>query len=176
MQETVYTNAQIVLADRVVRGSLQVRNGQIAAIETTASRAPGAIDFAGDLLIPGLIELHTDNMERHIMPRPSTYWPIDAAVLNHDREIAAAGITTVFDALSLGYMQDYLIKVQTTSPNGAKTEFDRVYFTPGDQVPHPIVEVPNGPISVAALRIEITNFALKPAGGWHMHVFAMDLN
>jgi alpha-D-ribose 1-methylphosphonate 5-triphosphate diphosphatase len=105
MQETVFTNAEIVLADRVVRGSVQVRDGRIAAIDGKGTQAAGAIDCEGCLLLPGLVELHTDNMERHIMPRPGTYWPIDAAVLNHDREIAAAGITTVFDALSLGYSE-----------------------------------------------------------------------
>jgi alpha-D-ribose 1-methylphosphonate 5-triphosphate diphosphatase len=105
MQETVLTNAEIVLADRVMRGTIQVRDGLIQAIDGGASRVPGAIDCGGDLIMPGLIELHTDNMERHIMPRPGTFWPIDAAVLNHDREIAAAGITTVLDALSLGYAE-----------------------------------------------------------------------
>jgi alpha-D-ribose 1-methylphosphonate 5-triphosphate diphosphatase len=50
-----------------------------------------------------LVELHTDNLERHVMPRPKSYWPTAAAVMNHDREVAAAGITTVFDALSVGY-------------------------------------------------------------------------
>jgi alpha-D-ribose 1-methylphosphonate 5-triphosphate diphosphatase len=105
MTEIVYTNAEIVLADRTLRGSLQVRDGKIVSIDAGASRVAGAIDCAGDLLMPGLVELHTDNMERHIMPRPGTFWPIEAAVLNHDREIAAAGITTVLDALCLGYME-----------------------------------------------------------------------
>jgi alpha-D-ribose 1-methylphosphonate 5-triphosphate diphosphatase len=105
MQEAIFTNAEIVLADRTLRGSVHVRDGLIAAIDAGASRAAGAIDCGGDLLMPGLIELHTDNMERRIMPRPGTFWPVDAAVLDHDREIAAAGITTVFDALCLGYAE-----------------------------------------------------------------------
>lgn len=105
MQETIFTNAEIVLTDTVVHGSLQVRDGLIATIETGNARTASAIDCGGDLLMPGLIELHTDNMERRIMPRPGTFWPIDAAVLDHDREIAAAGITTVFDALTLGYAE-----------------------------------------------------------------------
>jgi alpha-D-ribose 1-methylphosphonate 5-triphosphate diphosphatase len=105
MPELVLTNARLVLADRVATGSLLARDGYIRSIDEGQSRVAGAIDLGGDLLVPGLVELHTDNMERHIMPRPGTYWLIDAAVLNHDREIAAAGITTVFDALSLGYSE-----------------------------------------------------------------------
>ena len=59
-------------------------------------------DFESDLLIPGLVEIHTDNLERHLMPRPKVRWPAMAALLSHDAEIAAAGITTVFDALGIG--------------------------------------------------------------------------
>lgn len=105
MRETVYTNAEIVLADSVVHGTVVARDGLITAIDRGSSRVAGAIDCGGCLLLPGLVELHTDNMERHIMPRPKTFWPIAAAVLNHDREIAAAGITTVLDALSLGFSE-----------------------------------------------------------------------
>jgi alpha-D-ribose 1-methylphosphonate 5-triphosphate diphosphatase len=105
MRVSIFTNAEIILADRTLRGTVQVRDGLITAIDPGRSRAAGAVDCGGDLLMPGLVELHTDNMERRIMPRPSTFWPIDAAVLDHDREIAAAGITTVFDALTLGYAE-----------------------------------------------------------------------
>lgn len=102
MQEFIFSNAEIVLADRVVRGSLCVRDGLIARVDEGRSSLPAAVDLEGDLLLPGLVELHTDNLERHVMPRPNAYWPVDAAVVNHDREIASAGITTVFNALCVG--------------------------------------------------------------------------
>ena len=62
--------------------------------------------------MPGLIELHTDNIERHVTPRPGTHWPIDAATVNHDREVAAAGITTVFDAVSVGEVHERSMRAQ----------------------------------------------------------------
>ncbi|MEM8650993.1 MAG: alpha-D-ribose 1-methylphosphonate 5-triphosphate diphosphatase [Pseudomonadota bacterium] len=105
MPEQIISNAKLVLSNEVVHGSLKVSDGQIADISTSQSTSPSALDFEGDYLIPGLIELHTDNLERHIMPRPKSFWPIEAAVLNHDREITAAGITTVFDALCVGYKE-----------------------------------------------------------------------
>jgi alpha-D-ribose 1-methylphosphonate 5-triphosphate diphosphatase len=46
--------------------------------------------------------MHTDNFERHLMPRPKVQWAELPALLAHDAEIAAAGITTVFDALGVG--------------------------------------------------------------------------
>ena len=57
----------------------------------------------GDFLLPGLVEPHTDNVERHLLPRPSARWPNAlAALLAHDAEIAASGITTVCDSLRVG--------------------------------------------------------------------------
>lgn len=112
MTETILTNAQIVLPDQVIGGSLVMRDGLIAAIDEGASAAAGAIDLEGDHLIPGLIELHTDNIERHAMPRPATVWPADAAVLSHDREVAAAGITTVFNALAVGEVHIRTMRAQ----------------------------------------------------------------
>ena len=59
-------------------------------------------DLEGDFLIPGIIDLHTDNLERQVLPRSNARWPSRSAMLAHDAQCAAAGITTVFDALCLG--------------------------------------------------------------------------
>ena len=75
----------------------------ITGILPGKSKLPNAIDVEGDYVVPGLVELHTDNVERHLNPRPNSYWPAHAALLNHDREIASVGITTVFNALSVGH-------------------------------------------------------------------------
>jgi len=100
--ETCLANARLVLADRVVPGRVILSGGHILAVEEGAQRPAGALDMAGDYLMPGLVELHTDNMERHMRPRPKVDWPQDAAILAHDVELAGAGITTVFDAVRVG--------------------------------------------------------------------------
>jgi alpha-D-ribose 1-methylphosphonate 5-triphosphate diphosphatase len=102
MIETVFTGARVVTADREFDGTVQVRDGCIAAVEPGRSAAAGAVDLDGDYLMPGLVELHTDNLEKHFAPRPGVRWPSRAAVVAHDAQIVAAGITTVFDALCLG--------------------------------------------------------------------------
>ena len=102
MTETLLANADLVLPDRVLRGAVLVRDGLIAAIDAGTAVPPGAVDCDGDLVIPGLIELHTDNLERHLQPRPGVDWPHAAAILAHDAELAGTGITTVFDALRVG--------------------------------------------------------------------------
>jgi len=100
--DTLLTNARIVLRGEVLRGSLRLRGGRIEAIDTGATSLPSAVDFGGDFLLPGLMEVHTDNLERHVMPRPKVHFPMQAALQAHDAEIAAAGITTVFDAVGVG--------------------------------------------------------------------------
>jgi len=102
MDNMILTNAEIVLPTDVIHGSLRIENGKIASISTGPTRASGAVDAGGDLVIPGLIELHTDNLERHIQPRPRVDWPHAAAILAHDGELASVGITTVFDAMRVG--------------------------------------------------------------------------
>jgi alpha-D-ribose 1-methylphosphonate 5-triphosphate diphosphatase len=102
MTETILANAQLVLPDEVLLGSLKICDGQIVAIEAGRQVPPGAMDCGGDLVMPGLIELHTDNLERHLQPRPKVDWPHSHAILAHDAELAAVGITTVYDALRVG--------------------------------------------------------------------------
>jgi alpha-D-ribose 1-methylphosphonate 5-triphosphate diphosphatase len=102
MTEQIYTNARIVTAEREFTGSMVVRDERITAIDEGRCIIPGATDFDGDYLMPGFIELHTDNLEKHFNPRPGVKWPPSAAVVAHDAQIVAAGITTVFDAISLG--------------------------------------------------------------------------
>ncbi|SFJ35064.1 alpha-D-ribose 1-methylphosphonate 5-triphosphate diphosphatase [Celeribacter neptunius] len=102
MTDFTLSNARIVLENEVITGSVRIEDGKIADVSTGGTTVAGAIDCAGDLLIPGLIELHTDNLERHIEPRPKVDWPHKAAILAHDAELASVGITTVFDALRVG--------------------------------------------------------------------------
>ena len=105
MDETVFRNARLVLADTVIHGDLSVRDGMITAIDAATHTGAGE-DLEGDWLVPGLIELHTDHLESHYAPRPGVRWNPLAAVQAHDAQIAASGITTVFDALRVGMDED----------------------------------------------------------------------
>ncbi|QJQ06815.1 alpha-D-ribose 1-methylphosphonate 5-triphosphate diphosphatase [Undibacterium piscinae] len=108
-------NARIVSADAVFSGSLLVQQGMIAEVSSLAPSAPGLSgqDWQGDYLLPGLVELHTDNLEKHLMPRPKVNWPVLPAIIAHDAEIAAAGITTVLDAVSVGDLDADSVRLQT---------------------------------------------------------------
>ena len=103
----VIENARVVLADAVIDAGWVAIDGERIA-EVGGGRAPErGLDFGGDLLAPGLIELHTDHLESHLRPRPKVRWPALAAVVAYDAQIAASGITTVFDSLRMGSEIDY---------------------------------------------------------------------
>lgn len=99
-REMTLTNARIVLEDSVLDGTITVVDGRIKSIDEGFS--PSGEDMEGDYLIPGLVELHTDHLESHYSPRPGVRWNLTAAIQAHDAQVAASGITTVFDCLRLG--------------------------------------------------------------------------
>jgi alpha-D-ribose 1-methylphosphonate 5-triphosphate diphosphatase len=100
--EQILTGGRIVAPEGLINGTVLVRDGRIAAIDDGSSRLASAVDLDGDYLLPGLVDIHTDNLERHLEPRPGVAWPHIAALITHDRQIAAAGITTVLDSLCIG--------------------------------------------------------------------------
>lgn len=100
MQPVRLLNARVLSPTETGATELSVADGVIAA---TAEADAETIDCEGDLLIPGLIDIHTDNIEHHFHPRPGVTWPSGlAAAVAHDAQMLSAGITTVLDSLSLG--------------------------------------------------------------------------
>ncbi len=100
--EQILTNARVVTDSEVFLGTIAVRDGVIYDVSQGGSQLAQSQDMQGDYLFPGLVELHTDNLEKYMNPRPGVDWPAESAVLAHDAQIVAAGITTVFDALAIG--------------------------------------------------------------------------
>jgi alpha-D-ribose 1-methylphosphonate 5-triphosphate diphosphatase len=97
--DIVIGNARVILADRVIeRGWAALADGRIAEIGEGDAPA-GSDDAGGDLVMPGLIELHTDHLEAHYVPRPKVFWDPISAVVSYDGQLATCGITTVLDSL-----------------------------------------------------------------------------
>ncbi len=109
MTETVLSNARIILPDREIHGTVVVRDGKIAEIDDRSSAVGD--DLGGDCLIPGLVELHTDHLESHYVPRPGVRWDQISAIQAYDAQIASSGITTVFDCFRLGTVLGNDLKV-----------------------------------------------------------------
>ncbi len=114
--ESILTNARLVLHDRVVTGTIAVADGRITGVDTGAARTPKAVDLEGALLAPGLVDVHTDNLERHFQPRAGVLWDNIAAAIAHDGQVAAAGITTVYDSLTVGAAQGWDTRAEMIDP------------------------------------------------------------
>ncbi len=100
--ELILTNATVVTRTQSFTGTLRIADGVIRDVDEGPSGLPQAIDCEGDFIIPGLVDIHTDNLEKHLEPRPGVTWPGLAAFQVHDRMLATSGITTVFDSLVVG--------------------------------------------------------------------------
>jgi alpha-D-ribose 1-methylphosphonate 5-triphosphate diphosphatase len=109
-QKTILHRARISTPEGLKEGHLVIGDERIydLSFEGFKGRLNGnSVDFQGDLLLPGVVETHTDNMEKHLKPRPGIYWPeVGAAMEAHDAQLISAGITTVFDSVCVGETVD----------------------------------------------------------------------
>ena len=110
MRRRLITHATLVTPSGVLADhALLTEGGIIAAIGPAAELAEHSanvvemIDARGAYLLPGLIDLHTDTLEKEITPRPGADFPIDVAIHELDRKLVACGITTVYHSLHMGY-------------------------------------------------------------------------
>lgn len=97
--ELAFKNARVVTAEDSFLGSVLVRDGKIVSVDRSGDVGE---DLDGDVLMPGVIDLHTDNLEKHFFPRPNIDWDPVSAAVTHDGCCLSVGVTTVFDSLSIG--------------------------------------------------------------------------
>ncbi len=95
----ILTNARIVLAGHVIENGWLAIEGETIHSFGEGNPSERGEDMGGDLIMPGLVELHTDHLEAHYLPRPKVYWNPLSAVVSYDGQLATSGITTVLDSL-----------------------------------------------------------------------------
>jgi alpha-D-ribose 1-methylphosphonate 5-triphosphate diphosphatase len=95
-------NASVVTPTDVMDGAtVQVEAGRIVEVGAVKpERDCQIIDAGGALLLPGIIDLHSDIIESAIEPRPRSFFPYDMAILNLDRHLMTCGVTTMFYSLA----------------------------------------------------------------------------
>lgn len=113
MTQHIITNAKIVTATEEFIGTMTLEDGLIQSITKGNTGVPDAQDWNGEWLLPGLVEVHTDNLEKHLIPRPGVVWNAHSATVMHDALCAAAGILTVLDSVVIGDMDQGGARSQT---------------------------------------------------------------
>ncbi|GAA0283659.1 alpha-D-ribose 1-methylphosphonate 5-triphosphate diphosphatase [Rhodovulum strictum] len=96
----VLTGAEILTGGALRRGDLAIRDGRISE---TASSGAVRMDLPGLWLLPGIVDIHGDAIERIVMPRPGVTFPLDLSLAEADRQMLANGITTAFHGLTVGW-------------------------------------------------------------------------
>ncbi|MFL0693903.1 MAG: alpha-D-ribose 1-methylphosphonate 5-triphosphate diphosphatase [Agrobacterium tumefaciens] len=112
----ILSNARVVTPSHVLHGSVVIENGLIVEIHEGPSHDPQALDFSGDYLLPGLVDIHTDHFEKHLYPRAHVRWDFMRAALAHDAQIIGGGVTTVFDSLCVGATTDNPERAEILKP------------------------------------------------------------
>lgn len=112
----ILTNALLVLETSVERGTVVIANGRIESVDGGRTSLPGAVDLEGDYLLPGLLDLHTDNLEKHYQPRSGVTWDPVAAAIAHDGQVASTGVTTVYDSLTIGAAEGWDVRAEMIEP------------------------------------------------------------
>lgn len=158
----VLGHVRAVLPDRIVDDAwIAVRGGRIAEVGAHPGGAKADVDGAGLLCLPGIIDVHSDGLEREVLPRPATPVPWPFAVLSYEGKLSAAGITMVFHGASFGE--------EGSTPSGRSLPKTRALVAavagrrPGP-VDHRILHRLDirSPEGLAALRTELAQTAESP--------------
>lgn len=109
---------QVVLHDRTVQADVYVEHNRISGISLRGEaeqRMNGhrnvhplqedgvtVISAHGKYVMPGLIDIHCDAIEKEVQPRPNTLFPLEMALIEFERKLPVHGITSMYHSLSLG--------------------------------------------------------------------------
>jgi alpha-D-ribose 1-methylphosphonate 5-triphosphate diphosphatase len=127
MASLLIKNATVVTPHEVLNNtSVLVEHGVITHIapEIENSAAAEVIDGAGSILMPGIIDIHTDAMDAEIVPRTGADIPVEVAFRELERKMSGCGFTTVYHSLHLGYD---MAEFHSRSKYTRQEVFDRVH-------------------------------------------------
>jgi alpha-D-ribose 1-methylphosphonate 5-triphosphate diphosphatase len=102
MNAEVIEGARVIVDDRIEVASVRIEAGRITGLDVARDGA-AIVPGKGRLLAPAFVDIHGDAFERQIMPRPGVVVPMDVALLETDRQLAANGIATAYHALTLSW-------------------------------------------------------------------------
>lgn len=93
---------------------IELDNGIITALHNNTP-PDHAISMEGLKILPGLVDLHGDMIEREVLPRPGSHIDVTTALFELDKKLASSGITTAFAAISFAWGQDDSIRSESSA-------------------------------------------------------------
>ena len=105
MNRQILNNATLILPDATTKGAVVIDDGKITDVLPGRS-IPEGTDLTGLYLAPGIIDIHTDYLEKELNPRPDTNFPLELAFHMMDVRAIACGITTVLGAVRVSAEND----------------------------------------------------------------------
>ena len=96
-----FVGAEVYLPGEIANTTVTVADGVIVEIGGPVQGLE--ISAHGKILAPAIIDVHGDAFERQLMPRPGVYFPLEVALIDTDRQLAANGIATAYHAITLGW-------------------------------------------------------------------------
>jgi len=105
MKSLLIKNATVVTPVEVIADCcVKVEHGIITGIgKDLDTEDLFTIDAKGSVVMPGIIDVHTDAYDMEINPRPGANIPLEVAFRELERKMSGCGFTTVFHSLHLGY-------------------------------------------------------------------------
>lgn len=97
-------NGNIITSHGLEQGCLLIEKGIIAGIYPVShsiDEQEAVVDAEGCYVMPGLIDMHSDAIEKELQPRPGTYFPPHMSYFELEKKLAACGVTTIYHSLSL---------------------------------------------------------------------------
>lgn len=102
----ILAGGTVVLPQESIAADIVMESGVIVGVfrpgQTPRVQGDEMMDVSGAWVLPGLIDIHCDAIEKEVEPRPNTLFPLDMAFLQFERKLAGHGITTMLHSLSLG--------------------------------------------------------------------------
>jgi alpha-D-ribose 1-methylphosphonate 5-triphosphate diphosphatase len=128
MNSFIIYNATIITPDEVIeKASLLIEDGIIASIDRAnilSDNDCDLIDAQGAMVMPGIIDIHTDALDAEIIPRPGADIPVAIAFRELERKMSGCGFTTVYHSLHMGYE---VAELHSRSKYTRSEVFDTVY-------------------------------------------------
>jgi alpha-D-ribose 1-methylphosphonate 5-triphosphate diphosphatase len=101
----VLINGEFTSADIVIQGDIITSVSKYKSIDV-------AIDLGNRRVVPGFVDLHGDAIEKELEPRPGARFPTSMAVVELDKKLSMAGVTTMYHAV--GFNDEELSKGRDT--------------------------------------------------------------